>query len=98
MGGGCSHSMLSSCCLIGFALTLSPMILDWMNLLLYLFHLVMLVLVYDTFRNPLQGYLTRRAIKAIAEPKPDFQTKSEAQMTAFSVLSRRKLRPSDLAW
>lgn len=48
------------------------------------------VVVYDSFRNPLQGWLFRRALKEMLRPEPSYQAKLEAKSAIFSVVSKRK--------
>lgn len=49
------------------------------------------VMVYDSFRNPLQGWLFRRMLKnfVLAPAQANMVTKLEAQLTAISVLRRK---------
>ncbi len=51
--------------------------------------LIALVVVYDSYRNPLQGYFFRRLIRSISKIKLDYGTHAEAELTAFSVISKR---------
>lgn len=53
--------------------------------------LLALVLVYDSFKNPLQGWFFRRMLRSYVDPEPTFAEKAETQLAAFSVLSRRQL-------
>lgn len=48
------------------------------------------VMVYDSFRNPAQGWLFRRALKETLKPEVSYSTKREAQSAVFSVVARRK--------
>lgn len=50
-----------------------------------------LVIIYDSFRNPLQGWAFRRMMRSFASAEPSFTEKLEAQLAAVSVLSRRKV-------
>lgn len=52
--------------------------------------LMALVILYDSYRNPLQGYLFRHLINSITKPDLDFGTRAEVELTAFSVLSRKR--------
>lgn len=47
------------------------------------------VVVYDSFRNPLQGWLFRRLIKSFIKVQQPITAQYEAKMTALSVLSRK---------
>jgi len=51
--------------------------------------LVAQVVVYDSFRNPLQGWLLRRAVKQVLRPEPSVSVRYESQITVRSVLARR---------
>ena len=51
--------------------------------------LVANVIVYDSFRNPLQGWLFRRLLRAYVKPQPPLTAKYEANMTAMDVLSQK---------
>jgi hypothetical protein len=51
--------------------------------------LIMLVFVYDSFKNPVQGWIFRRIVRSAANPSPNFAARTEAELTAFSVLSRK---------
>jgi hypothetical protein len=55
------------------------------------YQLLATVVVYDSFRNPLQGWLFRRVLKSFLQPNPSFVQKAETQITAFSILARRGL-------
>ena len=51
--------------------------------------LVAQVVVYDSFRNPLQGWLLRRVMKQVLRPEPSVKVRYESQITVRSVLARR---------
>lgn len=51
--------------------------------------LVAAVMVYDSFRNPLQGWLFRRLLKSYVKPQPPLSAKYEANLAAMSVLSNK---------
>lgn len=55
------------------------------------YQLLAAAVVYDSFRNPLQGWLFRRILKTFLQPNPSFIQKAETQITAFSILTRRGL-------
>ena len=50
---------------------------------------VALVVVYDCFRNPLQGWLFERLMRSFTRAEPSWSDKAEAKLTAWSVVSRR---------
>jgi hypothetical protein len=50
--------------------------------------LMAIAMVYDSYRNPLQGWIFRHAVKQYARGEPSFFDKLEAQLLALSVLSR----------
>jgi hypothetical protein len=52
--------------------------------------LLSLVIVYDSFRNPLQGWLFRRLLRSFTQDKRSYREKAEAELAALSVLSNRK--------
>ena len=49
-----------------------------------------LIVLYDSYRNPFQGWLFRRSLKAVIRPDPGFKVQMETQLTAYSVVSRHK--------
>lgn len=49
-----------------------------------------LVMIYDSFRNPLQGWLFRRALRSFVEAKPTWNDQAETKLALFSVLSRKQ--------
>lgn len=51
--------------------------------------LIVAVVVYDSFRNPLQGWLFRRLITSFVKAQQPIAAKYEAKMTALHVLSRK---------
>lgn len=50
-------------------------------------HLLGQVMVYDSFTNPLQGWLFRRALKAFMRNEQTFAQRASTQLTVLSVLS-----------
>jgi hypothetical protein len=52
--------------------------------------LTALVFVYDSYRNPLTGFFFRRALSLVMQPKLDFSTRAEVQLTAYSVVTRKR--------
>lgn len=52
--------------------------------------LLALIVLYDSYRNPFQGWLFRRSLKAVMRPDPGFKVQMETQLTAYSVVSRHK--------
>lgn len=53
-------------------------------------HIVTLVIMYDSFRNPFQGFLFRRILRSYMVPDHiSWRSKVEAKAAAFSVMSRR---------
>lgn len=48
------------------------------------------VMVYDSFRNPAQGWLFRHAVRSMLKVEAPYAAKREAQTAIFSVVSRRK--------
>jgi hypothetical protein len=55
------------------------------------YQLLAATVVYDSFRNPFQGWMFRRILKTFLQPNPSFVQKAETQITAFSILTRRGL-------
>lgn len=56
-----------------------------------LFEQVMgMAIVYDSFRNPLQGWLFRRLLRSATQSEPSYSTKLETQLATASVLSKKK--------
>lgn len=53
---------------------------------------LMQVVLYDSFRNPLQGWLFRRAIRMRGRLVPPPENRYEAQIVASSILRRRGLQ------
>lgn len=54
--------------------------------------LLALVMIYDSYRNPLQGFFFRRLLRSVLQPKLDYGTRAEVQLTAFSVVSKKEPR------
>lgn len=52
--------------------------------------MMMLVILYDGYRNPAHGWLFRRVMKSYTQGRQSFQEKLETKLTAASVLSRRE--------
>lgn len=48
-----------------------------------------MVIVYDSFRNPFQGWLFRRLLKSYLQPSQRWDSQLEAKLATFSVVSRR---------
>ena len=53
-------------------------------------HLTALVLIYDSYRNPLTGYFFRRVLRLVMQPKLDFGTRTEVHLAAYSVVTRKQ--------
>lgn len=49
-----------------------------------------LVMIYDSFRNPIQGWLFRRVLWSFVETKPTWNDQAETKLALFSVLSRKR--------
>jgi hypothetical protein len=49
------------------------------------------VIIYDSFKNPFQGWLFRRVTRSFTKSVPSFKERAEAQLTALDVLSRRNV-------
>lgn len=49
------------------------------------------VIIYDSFRNPFQGYLLRHTLENIVRPQPSLGTFLEARMTALSVVNSKRV-------
>lgn len=49
------------------------------------------LVVYDSFRNPLQGWLLRHALTSLTKPVPqaNFVARQEAMIATFSVIGRK---------
>lgn len=47
------------------------------------------LVLYDGYRNPLQGWLFQRALRSLAKPEPRYDLRMERQLAAYSVVSRR---------
>jgi len=52
--------------------------------------LIVMTLIYDSFRNPLQGWFFRRMLDSFTKPTVSWTHQQEAKLAAFSVLSRRQ--------
>lgn len=52
--------------------------------------LLALVMLYDSFRNPFQGWLFKRVLSSYAR-RPSFRELREAELASYSVLSRKNL-------
>ena len=48
-----------------------------------------MLILYDSFRNPFQGWLFRRAMRSVTRPNPSYEVRMETQLTAYSVVSKR---------
>ncbi len=47
------------------------------------------VIVYDSYRNPVQGYLFRHIMWTFIQPQQSLASQLETKLAAFSVMSRR---------
>ena len=56
--------------------------------------LITLVVVYDSFRNPLHGWIFRRTLRNFTKPVVPSAYRVEAQLASFSVLNRSRQKIS----
>jgi hypothetical protein len=52
--------------------------------------LVTLVVIYDSFRNPMHGWVFRRMLRTYTKPIVPPAYRAEAQLASFSVLNRHR--------